>query len=100
MYLSKEAEEFRLEKQKKVKKYIELVKKIESNNVMSAYKKMIELTNECFGDLDPEEKEKHIMYHAFLGSELGSEKGEFIFDKKDEEAEKILNKKINKIKDN
>ena len=98
MYLGKKAEEIRLEKQKKVKEYIELVKKSESNDVMSAYKKMIDLTNECFGDLNPDEKEKHIMYHAFLGSNLGNEKGEFVFDKKDEEAENILNKKINNFK--
>jgi hypothetical protein len=100
MFLGKEAENLRLEKQKKVKKYIKLVKKTESNDAMSAYNKMIELTNESFGDLRPEEKDKHIMYHAFLGSELDNEKGQFIFDKKDEEAEKILNKRINNIKDN
>jgi hypothetical protein len=97
MFSNKEAEKLRLEKQNKVKKYIELVKKNESNNVMFAYSKMIELTNECFGNLDPIEKDKHIIYHAFLGSELTNEKGRFIFDKIDEEAENILDKKINKL---
>ncbi len=61
---------------------------------MVAYKKMIDLTNECFGDLTPEEKEKHIMYNAFLGAELTNKSGKFVFDKVDEKAESILNKKL------
>lgn len=91
-YTPKEAEKVRLEKHKIVQTFIDLVKKEYSEEAgpKNAYNIMISLMEECFYHLDYEERFKHILYHAFLGSPLAEEKDKFIWDEVDDRAEKIL----------
>lgn len=94
-YLGPEAEALRVDKDKVVKEYVEKIKtKRGDGGVMAAYREMIDLTNKYFGELSEEEKVKHIMYHAFLGSSLQNEKRAFVFDDLDQEAEKEVIQRI------
>ncbi len=97
MYSGKDGEKIRVKKQGLVKKYVELINKKNDDNLSASHKDIIDLTNKCFGHIAFDEKEKHIMYCAFLGIDISRENGDYVFDKNDEAAEEILKSEIKKL---
>lgn len=97
MYSGKEADKIRLKKQELVKKYIELLNKKNNNNLSASHKDIIDLTNRCFGHIAFDKKDGHIMYCAFLGIDISSMNGKYVFDEDDEYAENALKSEIKKL---
>jgi len=80
--------------EEKRKFFMELVKKMETlygdEAIIKAHEEAMKIFKDCFGDLPREDQEKHILFHALIGSSIQGNMGKFVIDYRDEKAENML----------
>ncbi|MCK4745015.1 hypothetical protein KAS41_03050 [Candidatus Parcubacteria bacterium] len=93
IYTAEEAERIRQEKSKIYELFIKLGR-------MESYDICLDIHSKFFGDLSIRERDCHILHHILSdssGLDTGPNK-EFIYDKRDREAEEALKEKLEELK--